>query len=185
MRQIFGSHLPLREQFEIMYIKCVLKPVIFRVKVLRKQLASREDNKTEEPKADTHDLEGDVLSDDEAQNAEVRTQDTAKKGEPNSEAAAEKQFYELSYFEKNRDSKLEIYISFLQEVLISSDPRDIGNMFLIYDCQHFSESVITKSFNILLKYYQKNQACTEALFARLFQRFSTCCAQNESKIDSK
>jgi len=58
-------------------------------------------------------LEGDVLSDDEAQNAEVRTQDTAKKGGPSSELGAESQFYELSYFETNRDSKLEIYISFL------------------------------------------------------------------------
>jgi hypothetical protein len=43
-------------------------------------------------------------------------------------------------------------LNFVFEVLLSIKPEDLGTMFLVYDCQHFSESLITKSLNLLIKY---------------------------------
>ena len=35
--QIISMKLPVREQFEIMYVKCVLKPVFVRIEILHKK----------------------------------------------------------------------------------------------------------------------------------------------------
>jgi hypothetical protein len=43
-------------------------------------------------------------------------------------------------------------MAFLEEVLISMKPEDLGMLFLVYDCQHFSESIVTKSLNLMVKY---------------------------------
>ena len=43
-------------------------------------------------------------------------------------------------------------MNFLQDILISMKPEDLGLLFLIYDCQHFSESIISKSLNVIIKY---------------------------------
>jgi hypothetical protein len=43
-------------------------------------------------------------------------------------------------------------LNFLLETLLVIPPSDLGMLFLIYDCQHFSESIITKSINLLLRY---------------------------------
>ena len=40
MNHILGAKLPLREQFEVMYVRCVLKPIISRVKFLNSRNAS-------------------------------------------------------------------------------------------------------------------------------------------------
>ena len=48
-------------------------------------------------------------------------------------------------------------LTFLLEVLLSVSPEDLGLLFLVYDCQPFSESIVTKSLNLLLRYTKNEQ----------------------------
>jgi hypothetical protein len=47
-------------------------------------------------------------------------------------------------------------LSFVLETLLSTKPEDLAMLFLVFDCQHFSENIITKSFNLVLKYSGDN-----------------------------
>ena len=59
-------------------------------------------------------------------------------------------------------------LTFLLEVMLTIKPEDLGILFLVYDCQHFSESIITKSLNLLIRYSKNN----ESMFAHVFLRLS-------------
>jgi hypothetical protein len=56
------------------------------------------------------------------------------------------------------DLIFEMSLTFMFEILVSIKAEDLGMMFLIYDCQHFSESIITKSLNLLMKFYKDDHA---------------------------
>jgi hypothetical protein len=53
--------LPIREQVEIMYVRCVLKPVITRMAKLNEKPGDAEEGQNEEQKKESND----VLSDHE------------------------------------------------------------------------------------------------------------------------
>lgn len=59
-------------------------------------------------------------------------------------------------------------MEFLQEVLLSMKPEDLGLLFLIYDCQHFSESIITKSLNMIIKFSADDQETLLDIYKNLF-----------------
>lgn len=128
MFHILNLKVPVREQFEILFIKCVLKPVISRIKVLEK-------------------AEEKELSDQEAETEEVNIEET-----------------KATEVDLSTDLQFQMGITFLEEVIISMRPEDIGLLFLVYDCQHFSESVITKSFNLLVKYTKDNNQKFERFY---------------------
>lgn len=50
------------------------------------------------------------------------------------------------------DLEFELAYNFLVEVLLSLSAEEVGLLFLNYDCQHFSENIITKSLNLIIKY---------------------------------
>ena len=50
-------------------------------------------------------------------------------------------------------------------------PEDIGMLFLVYDCQHFSESIMTKSFNLLVKYTKDDSEKFDRFYKNLFKSF--------------
>jgi len=66
------------------------------------------------------------------------------------------------------DLEFELSYNFLIEILIQLKPEDLGLLFLSYDCQHFSESIITKSLNLIIKYGKHDQK----KFTRVFERIS-------------
>jgi hypothetical protein len=72
-------------------------------------------------------------------------------------------------------------LTFLQEVIISLQPEDIGLMFLVYDCQHFSESIMTKSFNLLVKYTKDDGEKFERFYHSLFTSFKKIELQKDQK----
>jgi len=51
---------------------------------------------------------------------------------------------------------LQMSLSFMHETLLSMNYNQISQMFLMYDCQQFSESIITKSINLLLECNKNN-----------------------------
>ena len=63
-------------------------------------------------------------------------------------------------------------LTFLLEVVLSISPEDLGLLFLIYDCQHFSESIVTKSLNLLLRYTKSDQRVNQ-LFQMLSHHLSS------------
>lgn len=118
-----------------MYVRCVLKPVISRVK--KTQVATE--------------ATGESLSDHEVEQVEG----VQEVGDPllhASSYAAAKTSDLPSEAKPSADQNLQMALNFVFEVLLSIKPEDIGTMFLVYDCQHFSESLITKSLNLLIKY---------------------------------
>ena len=60
-------------------------------------------------------------------------------------------------------------LSFVLETLLSIKPQDLAMLFLIYDCQHFCENIITKSFNIVLKYSYSEPEKNNQIYRILFQ----------------
>lgn len=144
MFQILTLKIPVREQFEILFIKCVLKPVISRIKVLEK----------------TPEKE---LSDQEAETEEVNIEES-----------------KAPEVDLSTDLQFQMGITFLQEVIISLRPEDIGLLFLVYDCQHFSESIITKSFNLLVKYTKDDSQKFERFYRNLFKSFMKIDLEKDS-----
>ena len=69
------------------------------------------------------------------------------------------------------DSLFSMGVEFLQEVLMSIKTSDLGLLFLVYDCQHFSESIITKSLNILIKYSGNDTQNIINIYQNLFNGF--------------
>ena len=75
-------------------------------------------------------------------------------------------------------------LSFLQDVLLSLRPQDIGLLFLLYDCQHFSESIITKSLNLLQRYLKDDGLAKTLMYDSLFEGLSKLDASVINQIDS-
>ena len=44
---------------------------------------------------------------------------------------------------------LDIGASFIQDMVLSLGPQKLAWLYLLYDCQHFSENIITKSLNLI------------------------------------
>jgi hypothetical protein len=51
----------------------------------------------------------------------------------------------------------EISFMYISEILLSLSGSQISLLYLLYDCQPFSESLISKSVGALFRYYQKSQ----------------------------
>lgn len=45
-------------------------------------------------------------------------------------------------------------MNYVLETLLTLTPQQIGSLYLFYDCQPFSESLVTKSIVMVLKYSQ-------------------------------
>jgi hypothetical protein len=170
MLTILKSKLRLREHFEILFVKCVLKPVLNRIRKIHeaaeKAKAEPGQQQQEKVKVDQQ------LSDQEDQDDDQGNQPI---GDPLLHAS--------SYGEKGskdhvlnhpalkdvaQDVEFELAYNFLVEVLLSLSAEDIGLLFLNYDCQHFSENLITKSLNLVIKYGKHDQK----KFTRVFERIS-------------
>lgn len=76
-------------------------------------------------------------------------------------------------------------LSFLQDVILSMRPEDIGLLFLIYDCQHFSESIITKSLNLLLRYSKDDGQSRTIIYESLFKGLGKVKASTLTEIDGQ
>ena len=83
------------------------------------------------------------------------------------------------------DCQFNMSLSFLQDVLLSLRPEDIGLLFLIYDCQHFSESIITKSLNLLQRYLKDDVLVKTLMYDSLFEGLSKLDANTMSEVDSQ
>lgn len=49
MRTIMDKKLPLREQFEILYVKCVLKPVLNRIRKINEAAEKAKADNVQQP----------------------------------------------------------------------------------------------------------------------------------------
>jgi len=136
-----------------MYIKCVLKPVLNRIKKLedsgKEPLSPAEAKPENQPTVATT---GESLS--EAEDTEDAQQQEV--GDPLTHASSYAQIQSISKKKDlssiTKDFIFDMSLNFLFETLLAISPSDLGMLFLIYDCQHFSESIITKSINLLLRY---------------------------------
>ena len=57
-------------------------------------------------------------------------------------------------------------------------------LFLIYDCQHFSESIITKSLNLIVKYSKDDQNKLYVIYNNLFSSLSMIESRHLDDIDT-
>lgn len=155
-----------------MYVKCALKPVIQRIEYfdqLKKEVAM-EQNPEQDEKKDGVKLQ---LSDDE----EETTEDVKAPGSGRRHDAKTMLLQE--------DCQFNMSLCFLQDVLLSIRPEDIGLLFLIYDCQHFSESIITKSLNLLQRYLKDDVLVKTLMYDSLFEGLSKLNASTMSEVDSQ
>ena len=83
------------------------------------------------------------------------------------------------------DCQFNMSLSFLQDVLLSLRPEDVGLLFLIYDCQHFSESVITKSLNLLQRYLKDDGLVKTLMYDSLFEGLGKLSASDMNDIDGQ
>ena len=83
------------------------------------------------------------------------------------------------------DCQLSMSLGFLQDVLLSLRPEDIGLLFLIYDCQHFSESIITKSLNLLQRYVKDDGHTKTLMYDSLFEGLSKLETSAISDVDGQ
>ena len=83
------------------------------------------------------------------------------------------------------DCQFSMSLSFLQDVLLSLRPEDLGLLFLIYDCQHFSESIITKSLNLLQRYLKDDGLVRTLMYDSLFEGLSKLNIKDTNDIDGQ
>ena len=155
-----------------MYVKCALKPVIQRIEYfdqLKKEVI-QEQNPARDEKKDGQKLQ---LSDDEEETAE----DVAEQGKGKQQDAKMIMLQE--------DCQFSMSLSFLQDVLLSLRPEDLGLLFLIYDCQHFSESIITKSLNLLQRYLKDDGLVRTLMYDSLFEGLSKLNIKDTNDIDGQ
>ena len=69
------------------------------------------------------------------------------------------------------DFELDIQLNFLSEILLTLKPEYIAQFFLIYDCQPFSENIIRRSLQLLIKHSQM-QGQADADLSRCFHAIS-------------
>jgi hypothetical protein len=151
MNEILTNKLPLREQFEILYVKCVLKPVIGRIAELNKPPVtegSADGQKEQQPP-------GQSLSDNEEEPTALNSSD------------------EPQHSSELADHRFSTHLTFLLEVILSISPEDLGLLFLMYDCQHFSENIVTKSLNLLIRYAKHDDHKMTHLYQMLSKQLST------------
>jgi hypothetical protein len=53
------------------------------------------------------------------------------------------------------DILLEMSMNYMLETWLILRPEQIAQLYLLYDCQPFSESIVTKSMSMLFKYAQQ------------------------------
>ena len=147
MQQILEKKLPLREQFEILYVKSVLKPVI-------KRINERNEKEEEQPLSENEEDENGI---DEI--IDKPGESTAKGEKVN--AGVENDTLQTS-------NDFQIALSFVFETILSTKPEDLALLFLLYDCQHFSENIVTKSFNLILNYSSEEPEKRNQVFRILF-----------------
>jgi Sec7-like guanine-nucleotide exchange factor len=69
----------------------------------------------------------------------------------------------------------------VEDVVLAISPQDLSLLYLIYDCQHFCENIVTKSLNLVFKYRQGQPAKFLNFLARVFHSMGKC---DLSKKDS-
>jgi len=166
----------MREQFEILYVKCVLKPVITRIKHFD-QLENEVKQTQDDAQKDALDLQlSDEEEADKEDNAVVVSANTQKKS--TSRLDAKQAMIQ-------EDNQFQMGLHFLQEVLLSIRPQDLGLLFLIYDCQHFAESIVTKSINLLLRYTRRDERSHALMFNNLFKGLVQMKDEDLQEINSQ
>jgi hypothetical protein len=63
-------------------------------------------------------------------------------------------------------------MNFLTDVITSMNHEDLANLFLIYDTQHFSESIITKSLNLIIRHNKDKPIKLANIMFKIFDGFS-------------
>jgi hypothetical protein len=63
-------------------------------------------------------------------------------------------------------------MNFLTDIITSMNHEDIANLFLIYDTQHFSESIITKSLNLIIRHNKDKPIKLAMIMYRIFDGFT-------------
>lgn len=138
-------------------MKCVLKPVIERINKIKEEKKSKEVENTspEKGKQQQASPELEALSDPDHEDDHEPGQSI---GDPLLHASSYSPLKRVASDAPSvyNDLSFEMGLNFIYETLLSIKPEDLGLLFLVYDCQHFSESLITKSINLLLKYTKSN-----------------------------
>ena len=151
-------------------MKCALKPVIQRIEhyeQIKREVVQQAgaDEKKEAAKLQ--------LSDEEEEEGQAEGADGKKK------------VVDAKTVLLREDCQLSMSLSFLQDVLLSLRPEDIGLLFLIYDCQHFSESIITKSLNLLQRYVKDDGHTKTLMYDSLFEGLSKLETSAISDVDGQ
>lgn len=63
-------------------------------------------------------------------------------------------------------------MNFLTDIITSINHEDLANLFLIYDTQHFSESIITKSLNLIIRHNKDKPIKLAMIMHKIFDGFS-------------
>jgi hypothetical protein len=63
-------------------------------------------------------------------------------------------------------------MNFLTDIVVTLSHEDLANLFLIYDTQHFSESIITKSLNLIMRHNKDKPIKLAVILEKIFDGFN-------------
>ncbi|CDW90832.1 sec7 domain containing protein [Stylonychia lemnae] len=145
LKVIVENKIPLREELELLLIKVALKPCIQLAKKLVPNDLTRSSSATSESKPIKENCSDDENEDFIQINPERSVQD---------------------------DLLLEMNVNFLIETILLLRPEQIASLYLMYDCQPFSENFITKSLLMIFKVAQKDSAKYLSFYQLLVKKLS-------------
>ena len=132
----------MREQLEIVYSRVVLKPIEVWLATRNSQALS----KSQPAKIEVVETDDNLLSEQAClDDLKLDNIDTLQIG---------------------------IHANFVLETLLSLTPEQIAHFFLVYDCQPFCESLITKSLQIVIKFNQHDLGKTLTVISAITNSFS-------------
>jgi len=109
----------------------------------------------------------DLKKQEAAKSASSKENEAAKKSVDESDAEND-EFIQVNYDKtQQEDLLLEMKINYLLETILLLRPDHLASLFLMYDCQPFSESVLTKSLLLIFRLSRKSP------FTQIFQRLGS------------
>eukprot|EP00347_Sterkiella_histriomuscorum_P023819 403333278 len=155
LKIIIECQIDLREELEVLLAKIALKPAL----KLLKKIGISDINKSN---LNTQSANG---------SSKLVIPESPKKQEESDEENEE--FIRINHERSVQDDLLlEININYLLETLLLLKPEQLSSLFLLYDCQPFSENIITKSLVIILRVAQQSPEQYCQIYKKLVDKFS-------------
>ena len=174
LSMILECKLPMREELEILLVKIVMKPALLLTQTM--ELNLQKEGGLKKSGGSTSSAQGSMDTPSSSGGARAAKNPSISGGSTPSASAVtgaaddsdieNDDFIQVQYERTlQEDLLLEMSMNYLLETLMFLKPDQLAQLFLMYDCQPFSENFVSKSIQILLKYASQRPE----LFMRVFE----------------